>query len=161
MTGAKKEIAIVLVVAAICWALKTSAPGGRVEAVTFWIVLLLPFVLNVAGWWRWRSIGEDRSTLRWRKILGFGGLAANTLAMGLPFLVFFYNGFLINYDVHHPPGLRGLRQIDLLATVEGCLLLSIAALVAGLVGPRRIRLAVALGAFTMASFILSIRIGVL
>ena len=86
---------------------------------------------------------------------------ANTVAMCLPFLVFFYNGFLLNYDVHHPPGLRGFRQIDLLSTVIGCLILSIASLVAGLVAPRRIRLVVVLGGFTMASLILSIRMGVL
>jgi hypothetical protein len=57
--------------------------------------------------------------------------------------------------------LRGFKQIDLLATVGGCLILSLAALGAGLLAPRRIRVAVALGGFTMASLILSIRMGVL
>ncbi len=161
MKGARNEIALVVVVISVCWTLKHSAPGGKVEMVTFWIVLLLPFVLNVAGWSRWRSTWRDQSAAVWRKVIGFGGLVANTVAMCLPFLVFFYNGFLLNYDVRHPPGLRGFKQIDLLSTVVGCLILSMAALVAGLVAPKRIRLAVVLGGFTMASLILSIRMGVL
>ncbi len=161
MKGARNEIALVVAVISVCWTLKHSAPGGRVEMVTFWIVLLLPFVLNVAGWSRWRSTWRDQSAAVWRKVIGFGGLVANTVAMCLPFLVFFYNGFLLSYDVRHPPGLRGVRQIDLLSTVIGCLILSMAALVAGLVAPKRIRLAVVLGGFTMASLILSIRMGVL
>ncbi|MGA9391490.1 MAG: hypothetical protein WBV69_13705 [Candidatus Sulfotelmatobacter sp.] len=56
MTGAIKEIALVLGVVGVCVLLKRPAPGGRVEMVTFWIVLLLPFVLNTAGWLRWRSV---------------------------------------------------------------------------------------------------------
>jgi hypothetical protein len=161
VTTTIKEVAFALVVVGICWALKHSAPGGRAEMVTFWTVLLLPFVLNVAGWWRWRGVRRDQSMARWRKGFGLGGLVANTLAMCLPFLVFFYNGFLINYDIHHPPGLRGFKQIDLLTVVEVCLLLSLAAVGAGILAPRRIRLMVALGGFTLSSFILSIRMGVL
>jgi hypothetical protein len=86
---------------------------------------------------------------------------ANTLAMCLPVLVFFYNGFFINYDMLRSPGLRSFKEIDLLATVIGRLIVSLAALIAGIFAPRRIRLAVTLGGFTMASFILSIRMGVL
>jgi hypothetical protein len=161
MTGAIKEIALILGVVGVCVLLKHSAPGGRVEMVTFWIVLLLPFVLNAAGWLRWQTVRRDRRTALWRKVVGFIGLVANALAMCLPFLVFVYNGFLVRYDMRHPLGLRGFKEIDLYATVAGCLILSLATLVAGIVAPRPIRLTVSLGGFTMASLILSIRLGVL
>ena len=161
VTTTMVEVAFALAVVGICSALKYSAPGGRVEMVTFWIVLLLPFALNVAGWWRWPGVKRDQSAALWRKGVGLGGLVANAFSICLPFLAFFYNGFLINYYVHHPSGLRGLKEIDLLKVVVVCLFLSLAAVVAGIVAPRRIRLAVALGGFTVASLILSIRMGVL
>jgi hypothetical protein len=129
--------------------------------ITFWIVLLLPFALNAAGWWRWPSVRRDQSAALWRKGFGLGGLVANTLSMCLPFLAFFYNGFLINYAMHHPRRLRGFKTIDPLTVVVVCLFLSLAAVAAGIVAPGRIRLAVALGGFTVSSFILSIRMGVL
>ena len=161
MTTVKKEVAFAVAVVALCWALKRSAPGGRIEAATFWIVLLLPILLNLVGWWRSRSAWSDGNTSRWRRVGGLLGLAGNTVALSLAWGSVFYNVFLTGFNNFRRPRLLGFKEIDLLTVIVVCLFLSVAAVIAGLVAPPRIRLAVALGGYSMASFILSVRLGVL
>jgi nicotinamide riboside transporter PnuC len=149
MTAAKKEIIFGLVfVAAYALLSHFVRSAARVSVLIFGIFVVSPIVLNVYGWWRWRGVRSDEGTPRWRKIAGLSGLVADTSAVCLAWLSFFYS--ILVENTHR----QGFRGIDPYPAFVACLVLSVAALAIGVVAPRRIRLAVVLGGFTMSWLIL-------
>lgn len=112
------------------------------------VVSMLPIILNVAGWWRWKSVWRDEKAARWRKVAGLAGLVANTLALCLACVSFFYS---VAVERAHR---EAFQSIDLYPVIVGCLVLSASALAVGIVAPRRFRLAVVLGGFAMGWLLL-------
>jgi len=126
----------------------------RVQSLLFVVVLLLAFAMIVGGWWRWRSVRRDGNIASWRKKMGLLSLVANTLALAVPFIAFFWA--LASFN----PMLR-LPKINWLFVAPTCLAFSLCGLICGVVAPPRIRFATAMGGLIAGSLLLSIPIGIL
>ena len=122
------------------------------QSVLFVGLLILGFTMIVAGWWRWRGVMREENTASWRKKMGLLGLVANTLALAVPFIVFFYAVASFGH--------RQQRN-DWLVVFPTCLAFWLCGLICGVVAPPRIRFATAMGGLVVGSIILSIPIGIL
>jgi len=153
MTPSKKESALALVVVGFVW-LALFAPWVpvKVQSVLFVGVLIFGFTMVMAGWWRWRGVTRDENAASWRKKVGLLGLVANTLALAVPLIVFFY---AVASFGHRQP------RNDWLVVFPTCLAFSLCGLICGVVAPPRIRFATAIGGLVVGSIILSIPIGIL
>jgi hypothetical protein len=146
MMSGRKEIAIGLAFVAIYVFLFRFIRSSRmvVQDLIGLIVAMLPIILNVEGWRRWRGTRRDEKAVRWRKIVGFVGLVANTSAV-----CFFY--IIVVMDLRYK---NGYKLIDTYPVIVGCLILAAVTLAIGLFALRRIRLAVVLGSFATSWVIL-------
>lgn len=95
--------------------------------------------------------------------MGLLGLVANTLALAVPFIVFFYAVASFGHMLPRAVASFGhmLPRIDWLAVSPTCLAFSRCGLICGVVAPPRIRFATAMGGLIVGSIILSIPIGIL
>lgn len=152
MTGRQKEIvfglSFVTAYTVLSHFIRSTA---IVSAVIFGIFVALPIVLCVSGWWRWQGVRRNENTPRWRQMVGLSALVTNTSVVCLVWLFFSYSIFFA--DTRHS---YGSIAIDPYPVVVACLILSLAMLAMGMAAPRRIRLAVVLGGFTMSWLILVI-----
>jgi uncharacterized membrane protein len=98
----------------------------------------------------WR---ED-SVARWRKICGVLARLASTLTFAIPVLVFFYSFAMFQLRVQPSHWIFTI-------VMPVCLVLSLCGFIGGVLAPRRIRLATALGGLIAGSIVLSIPIGIL
>ncbi|MFZ0539200.1 MAG: hypothetical protein WAM47_20215, partial [Candidatus Sulfotelmatobacter sp.] len=119
-----------------------------VHNIIGFFVTMLPIILNVAGWWRWKRVWRDEKAARWRKVVGLVGLVANTSALCLVCVSLFYS---VAVEKAHR---EVFQSIDLYPVIVGCLILSASALAVGTFAPRRLRLAVVLGGFAMGWWLL-------
>jgi len=153
MMPPKKEIALALLVVGFVWlALFAHWVPVTLQSVLFVGLLILGFTMIVAGWWRWRGVMREENTASWPKKMGLLGLVANTLALAVPFIVFFYAVASFGH--------RQQRN-DWLVVFPTCLAFSLCGLICGVVAPPRIRFATAMGGLVVGSIILSIPIGIL
>ena len=155
MRPSKKEIVLGLpVVGFVSLALFARWIPVPVQSVLFVMVLILGFVIIVAGWWGWASVRLDGNIASWRKKIGLLGLVANTLAITTPFVAFVYAFATFNLRLQGP-------RLDWLLVAPVALGLALGGVTAGIVAPRQVRLATVLGGLIVAALIMAVPIGVL
>jgi hypothetical protein len=129
----------------------------RVQNVLFVVSILLPLVLNAAGWVLSKRTAHGASLAHWRTVVVRVGLVANGLAIVLPWVTFLWAvySFLrhVQPSASHVPD-WGVVLLSILG-------LSILSLVAGAVATGWTRVVMMLNSLVVCSFVLSIPIGVL
>lgn len=154
-----REVVIALGVVLLVWfGLFSRSMFSEVRGILYVTVLALPFVLNVIGWRRWRSVRNEVETTRLRKSLGALGLVTNTLSLALictVVVVFSYRTIKFIFTPDHPavPPIEWMNATNFAVCMWGCFAVSVLGLGAGILGPVRIRLQVALSSFVLASII--------
>jgi hypothetical protein len=109
-------------------------------AALFLVVLIAPIILNITAWHRLIHMAHgEPSTIGWRKIAGWVGLAASSLTIAMPWVMVVLN--FLAFDWLPPnPGLLVREAIpDLNVAVTATLTFAAIAVIAGLLGPRVIR----------------------
>ena len=129
----------------------------KVELGMFWIKELPPVVLNVAAWclWIWHRRTQNEP---WKQAVAWFSLIGNALVICLPLFAFNYDAFVFapRGRLGSPSILPSSAGLHVEPTLRFCLIFSIALLVLGFAAPRRIRLAVVLGGFASAWFLMTV-----
>jgi hypothetical protein len=108
----------------------------------------------VAGWWGWIKSRETEDVPDWQKGVGLAGATANT-ALAIPL------GSLL-YRMHYPfirVAVRGVSIASAERVVLTSFVLSLSAVIAGILAPPRCRFAIVLGGLIIGSLVLSIPVG--
>lgn len=127
---------------------------NAVESALFVIMLLLGFVMAVAGWWGWIKSRNAEGMPYWRKGIGLVGVTSNTL-LAIPLAPLLYR---MRYPFPRV-AVFGFSTGGMDRIVTTSLVLSLSALIAGIFAPPRCRFAILIGGLTIGSVLFSIPFG--
>jgi hypothetical protein len=131
--------------------------GARTEIRLWWIKWLPVVLMNLTGWCLWIWYRRSRNAT-WRRVFGWLSLLGSSLAICLPILAFKYDVFVFTRrggDLEHSRMLPVSAAPHVGLILRFCLFLYFGSLFLGFVAPKQIRLAVVLGGFAGAWFLMS------